>query len=101
VDCIKDHMAPGSYLAVSHVTGDDIPPDALQQAHAVYEKASAPGVARERDDIDRFFDGLVMLAPGLVNVPDWRPDHIVRKPRETFFYAGIGRKPAGTAESLP
>jgi S-adenosyl methyltransferase len=28
VDCIKDHMAPGSYLALSRVTGDDIPPDA-------------------------------------------------------------------------
>ena len=100
VDCIKDHMAPGSYLAVSHVTGDDIPPDAMQQARAVYENASAPGVARERDDIDRFFDGLVMLAPGLVNVSAWRPDHIIRTPRETLFYAGIGRKAASTVESL-
>ena len=101
VDCIKDHMAPGSYPALSHVTGDDIPPDAMQQAREVYKNASAPGVARERDDIDRFFDGLVMLSPGLVNVPAWRPDHIIRKPRETLFYAGVGRKPASTEGSLP
>ena len=100
VDCIKDRMAPGSYLVVSHVTGDDLPPDASAQAREIYEKASAPGVAREREDIDRFFDGLVMLSPGLVNVPDWRPDHIVRKPRETLFYAGVGRKPAGTREDM-
>jgi hypothetical protein len=101
VDCIKDHMAPGSYLAVSHVTGDDIPPDATQQAREVYENASAPGVARTHEDIARFLDGLVMLSPGLVNVSDWRPDHIARKPRETLFYAGVGRKAASTRESLP
>ena len=100
VDCIKDHMAPGSYLALSHVTADNIPPDASAQAREIYENASAPGVARGRDDIDRFFDGLVMLSPGLVNVPAWRPDHITRAPRETLFYAGVGRKPASTEGSL-
>ena len=101
VDCIKDHMAPGSYLVVSHVTGDDLPPDARQQARGVYENASAPGVTRAYDDIARFFDGLVMLAPGLVNVPTWRPDRITRTPHETLFYAGIGRKPDSTAECQP
>jgi len=93
VDCIKDHIAPGSYLVLSHVTGDDIPPDARRQAREVYENASAPGVARERDGIARFFDGLVMLSPGLVTVPAWRPDHIITKPHETLFYGGVGRKP--------
>ena len=101
VDCIKDHMAPGSYLALSHVTGDDIPPDASAQACEIYENASAPGVVRAHEDIDRFFDGLVMLAPGLVNVSAWRPDHITRAPRETLFYAGVGRKPASAEGSLP
>ena len=101
VDCIKDHMAPGSYLVVSHVTGDDLPPDARQHAREVYENASAPGVTRAYDDIARFFDGLVMLAPGLVNVPAWRPDRITRTPHETLFFAGIGRKPDSTAESRP
>jgi hypothetical protein len=43
----------------------------------------------------------VTLAPGLVNVPTWRPDHIIRKPRETLFYAGVGRKPADNREDMP
>ena len=81
-------------------TGDDIPPDAQQQAREVYQKASAPGVTQARDDIARFFDGLVMLSPGLVNVAAWRPSQIIRPPGETLFYAGIGRKPASTAENL-
>jgi hypothetical protein len=101
VNYIKERLAPGSYLAVSHVTGDDLAPEARQQAQAVYENASAPGVARARDDIARFFDGLVMLAPGLVNVRDWRPDRLARSPGETLFYAGIGRKPASPRESMP
>ena len=46
VHAYKASMPPGSYLAVSHVTGDDTPADAIRQAAEVYEHASAPGLAR-------------------------------------------------------
>ena len=61
--------------------------DAIGDAFSAMTRSAA----RSRDDIARFFDGLVMLAPGLVSAPAWRPDHIVRAPSETLFYAGIGR----------
>jgi len=94
--CITGHLAAGSYLVVSHVTGDEITADAARQAREIYDGASAPGVTRSKDDIERFFDGLEMIPPGVVNVAAWRSG-----PRRSgtsgpaLFYAGIGRKTSG------
>jgi S-adenosyl methyltransferase len=94
VNCYKDLMAPGSFLVISHVTADQLCGDAAQQARAVYAGASAPGVARTREQIAQFLSGLDLLAPGLVNVAGWRPDHLGPPPGPALFYAGIGRKSA-------
>ncbi len=93
VDEFKSAMAPGSYLVLSHVTGDDIGEDARRRAAEIYQSASAPGVTRTHAQVARFFDGLDLLAPGLVSAADWRPavEHSRREP--ALFYAGIGRKP--------
>jgi hypothetical protein len=92
VNCYKDLMAPGSFLVISHVTADHLAPEAARRAHAVYAGASAPGVARSRAQVARFFAGLDMLPPGLVNVSEWRPGHIGPPPGPALFYAGIGTK---------
>jgi hypothetical protein len=94
VNCYKDMMAPGSFLVVSHVTADHLSPGAARQAQAVYDGASAPGVARTRQQIARFLAGLDMVAPGLVNVSAWRPGRFGPPPGPAVFYAGIGRKSA-------
>jgi hypothetical protein len=92
VNCYKDLMASGSYLVISHVTADHLSSDAARHAQAVYASASAPGVARTREQIGGFFAGLDMVAPGLVDVSEWRPDHIGPLPGPAVFYAGIGCK---------
>ena len=98
VNACKARMAPGSYLVLSHVTGDGTPADMVRQAAEVYEHASAPGLARSRAQIARFFDGLDMAAPGLAGPCQWRRPGRARKPRPVLFYAGVARKPAGTRE---
>jgi S-adenosyl methyltransferase len=92
VNQLKDRMAPGSYLVITHVTADHITPQAACQARGAYQDASAPGVPRSRAQIARFFGGLDMVSPGLVNVPGWRPDAIGPAPGPALFYAGVGRK---------
>ena len=94
VNCYKDMMAPGSYLVISHVTADHLSSDAALQARAAYTGASAPGVPRSQEQIARFFGGLEMVSPGLVNVSEWRPAHIGPAPCPAVFYAGIGYKSA-------
>jgi hypothetical protein len=93
VDCLKDQIAPGSYLVISHVTADHISPVAAVRAREVYAEASAPGVTRSQAEIARFFSGLEMVAPGLVDVSSWRPAYLGPAADDpVLFYAGIGCK---------
>jgi O-methyltransferase involved in polyketide biosynthesis len=93
VNTYKATMAPGSYLVLSHITGDDTPGDMVRQAAEVYQHASAPGLARSRAQIAPFFDGLDVAGPGLVNPSQWRHLGPYRRPSPALFYAGAGRKP--------
>jgi hypothetical protein len=71
---LRDAVAPGSYLAMSHI-GTDFFPDkeALARAIAVYEKASERVWPRSREQILGFLDGFELLEPGLVPKHQWRP----------------------------
>ena len=99
VELLKQALAPGSYLVVSHVTGDDISAEAAELARGVYENSSAPGVLRTRESVVRFFGGLELIPPGVVDVSSWRPNRRAPKSASrTIFYAGVGRKlSAGTS----
>jgi hypothetical protein len=74
VACLRDAVAPGSYLAISHI-GTDFFPDksTLAEAVAVYERASERVWPRSRDQILGFLDGFELLEPGLVPKHQWRP----------------------------
>jgi S-adenosyl methyltransferase len=91
---ITDHLAPGSYVVISHVASDEITPEAISAARQIYAGALVRGVARSRRDIARFFDGTDLTEPGLVNVAEWRPGYRARTVSgPALFCAGIGRKP--------
>lgn len=98
VRSLADAMAPGSFLAISHATDEGVPRRASLAAQEIYRGASAPVVPRSRDGIARFFDGLEVLAPGVVNIDSWpgkSPGRAARIP--LALYGGVARKPAGPA----
>jgi hypothetical protein len=70
------HLAPGSYLAMTHLTRAGGRTGALQQETSrVYNSTVAESLAiRDRDQIAAFFAGLELAEPGLVPLPDWRPE---------------------------
>jgi SAM-dependent methyltransferase len=70
-----DHLVPGSYFALSHLTHAGGRTGALQQeTNRVYNSTVAEDLAiRDRDQIAAFFTGLELVEPGLVPLPDWRP----------------------------
>jgi S-adenosyl methyltransferase len=90
VDTLKAAMPVGSYLVLSHVTSDDISAEVARDVHDLYEQTTAPGAARTRSEIERFFDGMEMLEPGLVSVCNWRT--WMRHPSPAIFYGGVARK---------
>jgi hypothetical protein len=93
VASLRDAVAPGSYLALTHI-GSDFFPDkqALAKAVAVYEEASERVWPRSRDQIAGFFDGFELLRPGLVPKHEWRPVTGVAPKTPTIQWGGVGRK---------
>lgn len=88
---LRDAMAPGSFLVVSHATGDFHPQIAAKVAE-VYQRASAPLVLRDRAQVARLFDGFDLVAPGLVEPASWHPDpEGLTKPSAGGFFSGVGR----------
>ena len=88
---LRDAMAPGSYLVLSHFS-QDFDPEAAKKAQKVYERAAAPSVPRSRAEVERLFDGFELLEPKVVQIPSWRPDSS-HDPVDVWAYAGVGRKP--------
>jgi hypothetical protein len=88
---LRDAMAPGSYLVLSHATGDLYPPEIGAQASGAYDRATAPLVLRSTAEIARLFDGFELVDPGLVQLSLWRPDGDLPSARGLF--GGVGRKP--------
>jgi hypothetical protein len=95
VSRLLDAVPSGSYLAVSHLT-DDIMTEAVTEA-AKRINESGTGfrlIVRSGDSISRFFDGLVMVEPGLVTADRWHPDGAPASDGlEMPYYVAIGRKP--------
>ena len=92
----RDHMAPGSYLAISHGTtgsAEEDPDDVVGGVTSVYRQASAQLHVRPLAGIQRFFDGFDLIDPGVVWINEWRPDPGVPpagQPRS--LRGGVGRK---------
>ncbi|WP_424529248.1 SAM-dependent methyltransferase [Sphaerisporangium viridialbum] len=93
VGTLTDALAPGSYLAISHVE----PTPAMLDASRHYTAADV--AFRDHDRVMPFFAGTTLVAPGLVRLNEWRPvDHDSVFPSDApdvpaWALGGVGRKP--------
>jgi S-adenosyl methyltransferase len=96
-----DALAPGSHVAISHITLPTAGPDQLdaaRQGRQVYDdmRASTSMTFRDRDRLAALFEGLQLLEPGLVGLPNWRPEPADAEaepvPLPDFFLCGVARK---------
>ena len=88
-------LPSGSYLALSHLTGD-FDPAAWEGVAAVYRRSGVTMQVRPLAAVERFFAGLDILDPGVVSLPRWRPDPSdIGQPDDAAVsvYGGVGRKP--------
>jgi hypothetical protein len=85
-------LAPGSYLVISHVTGDFAPEKqaAVTEANA---KRGGTFIGRDKATIGRMFNGKEMVEPGLVQISYWRPDGGQPDPNadRVWGYCGVAR----------
>jgi SAM-dependent methyltransferase len=90
---LVDALAPGSYVALSHVENRPH----LAEAGSHYQPFGGKLVFRGREQIAPFFDGLDLVEPGLVRLDEWRP--VETEPHfpyegSVWNYGAVGRKPA-------
>jgi hypothetical protein len=91
---LVDRLAPGSYLVVVHDTADIHGEEIRRAMQFFMDQGGQPLVARSREEITRFFDGLELVEPGVVTTARWRPEpKPLGEPEEVSQFAGVARKP--------
>ncbi|MFG3497426.1 SAM-dependent methyltransferase [Streptomyces sp. NPDC047928] len=89
-------LPSGSYLVLSHVTGD-FDPEGAARARAMYQGRGLTLRPRTLDEFARFFTGLDLVEPGVGLTADWRPElgEVVPVTGDDPIpgYAGVARKP--------
>ncbi|MET7683200.1 SAM-dependent methyltransferase [Streptomyces sp. NPDC005423] len=92
---LRDALAPGSLLVLTHACYEGIPlaPERAEGAVDVYKDIRNPLIMRSREEIARFFEGYDMVEPGVVPMPRWRPETAPEDEDPYAFsgYAGVGR----------
>ena len=88
-------LAPGSFLTVNHSTSA-VHGEAMEEAVRHWNRVGTPPMTlRTPQQIVRFFDGLDLLAPGVVSCSRWRPGPGPEgeEPAEVDEFSGVARKP--------
>jgi hypothetical protein len=94
---LRERMAPGSYLVISHILDDPRP----HEIGRILNAAGAPAwYPRTREQILPFFSGFDLIGPGLAPLPRWRPPGAPTQPEPEpvdaaelhWQAAGVGRR---------
>lgn len=101
----RELMSPRSYLALSHLTDDQVPAAVragLAHFKVQCEATGTPVVWRTRAEIAALFGTLELVDPGLTWMPSWHQEESANaeprikfeSPAESAMMAGVGCKPA-------
>lgn len=85
-------LAPGSYLALSHLTRDSAAAE-MDALVKVMRESKNPIHPRSRPEITELFNGFELVPPGVVSIADWHPrsPHDGRDiPERRQVLAGVG-----------
>ena len=98
VGSICEALPGGSYVVISHALEGMLRGDSAGKVEQQYKENVATGATlRDREEISRFFTGLELVEPGLVQVPYWRPDLMNADVGKVWMLGGVGRKPGREA----
>ncbi len=94
IGTFRDAMAPGSHLLLSHTTDEGRRSEG-QQVKQLYRSTTDPIHFRSRSEIESLFAGWDLVDPGVVWVPQWRPDwpdEVGDDPSVSTILGGVARK---------
>jgi SAM-dependent methyltransferase len=87
-------LPSGSYVVLSHVTGEALTDEEVAGVGVAYSKVPTGMNLRTRQQVSQFLSGLDLLEPGLVLCPFWRPEgEPAPDANRVSILAAVGRKP--------
>jgi S-adenosyl methyltransferase len=97
----RDQLPSGSFLVLSHGSGDGLSQEAMDAAdkvRATYEEnATSAAWFRSREQIEGFFGGWPIIEPGITWTATWSdgviPADFSGDPKRAFILAGVAEKP--------
>jgi hypothetical protein len=94
VTVLRDALPKGSHLAISsfRMPGPEHPEVAAQTAEVqkFFNERLGTGRWRDHEEIRAWFGDWEMIPPGLVPVPEWRPDMPVPARKDQTYYGYVG-----------
>ncbi|HTR94075.1 MAG TPA: SAM-dependent methyltransferase [Trebonia sp.] len=91
---VMDAVPSGSYLALSHLGREFLPPETLRQMEDLSRgNIQQQFVYRSREQVARFFTGLELAEPGMVPIEGWRPEPGEADPAKSALWGAVARKP--------
>jgi S-adenosyl methyltransferase len=94
VATLMQALPSGSYLVLTHPASDIRAAEMAEMTRRVNERMSGSrATMRDHAAITRFFDGLDLLEPGVVQPQQWRPDGGTPGPPQVTAWCGVARKP--------
>ncbi|MEV6367770.1 SAM-dependent methyltransferase [Micromonospora musae] len=90
---LRDALAPGSHLVISQASDEGRGVEERGEAQRVYRRTDNPLWIRSRAELTAFFDGFELVEPGVVWVPQWRPEtpENAEDAERAVFLGGVGR----------
>ncbi|MFF8841362.1 SAM-dependent methyltransferase [Streptomyces sp. NPDC015127] len=89
-------LSSGSYLVLSQLTAD-LDPAAVLRGVQMYSASGVTLAPRTHAEVSRFFDGLELVEPGVVQLTQWHPelavDEVVDDNAVISLYGAVARKP--------
>ncbi|WP_328580897.1 SAM-dependent methyltransferase [Streptomyces sp. NBC_00370] len=86
-------LPAGSYLVLSQAASDIAPPEFARKGAEEYKKGGIPIQGRTGEEFRRFFDGLDLVDPGIVPVPEWTRDAPAHPVADIYLYGAVARVP--------
>ncbi|MER7463244.1 SAM-dependent methyltransferase [Streptomyces sp. NPDC097981] len=94
---LRDALAPGSLLVLTHASYEGIPlsREVAAGTVGVYRDIRNPLVMRSGEQITRFFEGFELVDPGVVSMPLWQPEGTEdpedgEAPEDPYAFSGFG-----------
>ncbi len=85
-------VPPGSYLALTHPAKDIYAASMAKMANSLNQIMGEKVTFRARSAVARFFDGLELVEPGVVQASKWRPTSEAEAASPAALWAGVARK---------